>query len=304
MTSDTRQAGAAPPMQLTPWTHASREGFTLRGWHTPPSGRPLLHFIHGNGFCGRMYEPMLQHLAMHFDLWLFDAQGHGDSDHGGRFVGWNRNADLAMEALDQQGAVFKHVAHYAAGHSFGGVLTGLILGEQRDRFVRAVLLDPVLMTPAMIMGIAMADLTGMTRHTPLARKASRRRHHWPSRDEALSSLQGRGVYKGWADEALAAYVQHALKDAEQGGVELKCRPGREADIFASAPERLWTLLGRVRTPSLVLHATQTFPFVTESVQRWQLVNDAVQATPFEGGHCFMQERPTQAAQQMLAFLQK
>ena len=82
-------------MTLLPWSHESSAGFTLRGWHTPPSGKPLLHFIHGNGFCTRTYEPMLEKLAGHFDHWLCDMQGHGDSDHGGAFRGWEEEARRA-----------------------------------------------------------------------------------------------------------------------------------------------------------------------------------------------------------------
>jgi pimeloyl-ACP methyl ester carboxylesterase len=289
-------------MQLIPWSHTTREGFALRGWHSPPSGKPLLHFLHGNGFCGRTYEPMLAPLSRHFDLWLCDVQGHGDSDHGGRFLGWNRNADLAMEALDAQGGAFRDVPLYGAGHSFGGVLTALILGDQRERFVRAVLLDPVLFTPAMIMGMSVGELTGVVKHTPMARAARARRRHWPSREDAFRQLHGKGVYKGWTDEALHAFLEHALKEAHDGGVELKCKPSREADIFSSAPDRLWGLLGRVRTPTLVLHATKTFPFVTDSVARWRAVNDVVEAQQVQGGHCFMQEKPALAAELVLAYL--
>ena len=68
------------------------------------------------------------------------------------------------------------------------------------------------------------------------------------------------------------------------------------------PERLWTLLGRVRTPTHVLHAERTFPFVSESVQRWSRQNDAVSAQQVPGGHCFMQERPEAAAQAVLSAL--
>ncbi len=57
-------------MHLLPWSHSCSAGFTLRGWHTPPSGKPLLHFLHGNGYCGRVYEPLLALLAEDFDLWL------------------------------------------------------------------------------------------------------------------------------------------------------------------------------------------------------------------------------------------
>lgn len=288
-------------MDLISWQHPTRHGFTLRGWHTPPSGKPLLHFLHGNGFCGRVYEPMLRHLSTHFDLWLSDAQGHGDSDHGERFVGWNRSADLAVEALKAQGQAFAGVRHVAAGHSFGGVLTALIAGEHRGLFERVVLLDPVLFSPTMLMGMSLGELTGVIRHTPLARQARARRDHWPSRAEALAALTGRGTYKGWTDDAMQAFVTHALADADDG-VRLKCQPSREAEIFSSGPDRLWSVLGRVRTPVLMLHAQHTFPFVGEAAQRWRQLNDAVETREVPGGHCFMQEDPAHAAEQVLSFL--
>lgn len=290
-----------PSMQLIPWSHPTSAGFTLRGWHSAPSGRPLLHFLHGNGFCGRTYEPMLCHLAEHFDLWLSDAQGHGDSDHGGKFVGWNRSADLAVEAVKAQGQAFKGVPWFAAGHSFGGVLTSLIVAEQPKLFQAAVLLDPVLFTPSMLLGASVAELTGVMRHTPLARQARGRRDHWASRDEARANLTGRGTYKGWADEAMDAFLTHALADVEDG-VRLKCRPSREAEIFGSMPDRLWSLLARVRTPVHVLHARHTFPFVSESVARWAGLNDHVSAQQVPGGHCFMQEHPADAARLVTAQL--
>lgn len=288
-------------MQLIPWSHPTSAGFTLRGWHSAPSGRPLLHFLHGNGFCGRTYEPMLRQLAEHFDLWLSDAQGHGDSDHGGKFVGWNRSADLAVEAIKAQGQAFAGAPWFAAGHSFGGVLTSLIVAEQPKLFQAAVLLDPVLFTPSMLLGASVAELTGVMRHTPLARQARGRRDHWASRDEARANLTGRGTYKGWADEAMDAFLTHALADVEDG-VRLKCRPSREAEIFGSMPDRLWSLLARVRTPVHVLHAKHTFPFVSESVTRWTGLNDHVSAQQVPGGHCFMQEHPADAARLVTAQL--
>lgn len=289
-------------LPLLPWTHPTREGFTLRGWHSPPSGKPLLHFIHGNGFCGRAYTPLLRALAPHFDLWLFDAQGHGESDHGGRFLGWNRNADLALQALEHQGQAFAAVPRHAVGHSFGGVLSALMVSKAEHPFERAVLLDPVLFSPTMLLGLALGEFTGLLPLTPLARQARRRRAHWPSRDEAREGLRGRGAYAGWADEALQAFVDHALQDAPEGGVRLKCLPSREAEVFSSGPDRLWSQLGRVRTPTLVLHAQDTFPFVSESVVRWQAMNDAVQAIQVAGGHCFMQEHPTETAHRVTRYL--
>ncbi len=288
-------------MHLLPWSHPSSAGFTLRGWHSAPSGKPLLHFLHGNGFCGRAYEPLLRLLSADFDLWLCDVQGHGDSDHGGRFHGWNRSAELAVEAFvagrERSGAV----PYFACGHSFGGVLSGLILAAEPGLFRRAVLLDPVLFPPAMIGVMALSELLGLHERRALVRQARGRRERWPDRAAARAGLHGRGIFRGWSDAALHAYVEHALR-AVADGVELKCRPGREAEIFASYPRRLWRSLAQVSTPSLVLHGVDSYPFVGQGVARWCALNHRVSAQRVAGGHCFMQEQPQEAAQRIGAFL--
>lgn len=285
------------------WSHPLPEvGLTLRGWHTPPSGKPLIHFMHGNGFCGRTYEPMLRHLAQDFDLWLSDIQGHGDSDHGDRFLGWNRNAELAMQAFKAHQDLYGAVPTFALGHSFGGVLTSLMLADRQHPFQKAVLLDPVLFPAAMLMGMSFISLVGVGKLTPLARAALQRRKQWASRDEAYQALWGRGTYKGWTEEALRAFVDHALKDSQDGGVELKCAPSREADIFSSAPERLWGSVGRIRIPTLILHGADSMPFVEPGATHAASINHQVQKRQVPGGHCFMQENPASAAQHVRDYL--
>ncbi|MEA5673373.1 alpha/beta hydrolase [Pseudomonas sp. MH2] len=288
-------------MQLIPWSHDCSEGFTLRGWHSEPSGKPLLHFLHGNGFCCLAYEPMLMRLGEHFDLWLCDVQGHGDSDHGGAFRGWNRTAELVLEAFEAGHQVFGDVPRHALGHSFGGVLTGLILASRPGLFERAVLLDPVLFSRRMIGVMGAAALVGLHRRHALARKAATRRSHWPDREAALASLQGRGIFKGWSDAALHAYIGHAIGDCGEG-VVLKCRPGREVEIFSTFPARMWPSLQRITTPTLILHGETTYPFVPHSVRRLVALNANVSERQVAGGHCFMQEDPVSAAQAVEAFL--
>ncbi|MEW9905538.1 alpha/beta fold hydrolase [Pseudomonas putida] len=289
-------------MQLIPWSHESSEGFTLRGWRSPASGRPLLHFLHGNGFCCLAYQPLLMHLSEHFDLWLSDVQGHGDSDHGGVFRGWNRSAALAVEAFDAGRGEYGDVPRFAVGHSFGGVLTGLILATEPHLFERAVLLDPVLFSRRMIGVMGAAALVGLHRRHALARKAATRRSHWPDREAALASLKGRGIFKGWTDASLHAYVEHAIGECGEG-VVLKCRPSREVEIFSSFPERMWTHLARIQTPTRILYGEHTYPFVPHSVQRLAALNRQVSVQQVPGGHCFMQEDPAAAAEQVVSFLQ-
>lgn len=289
-------------MILYPWSHTTSAGFTLRGWHSAPSGRPLLHFLHGNGFCGRTYEPLLRLLAADFDLWLCDVQGHGDSDHGGLFLGWNRTAELALEAFQAGRGRFGDVPRHACGHSFGGVLSCLILAGEPTLFQRAVLLDPVLFGRAMIGVLGFSEFFGLQRFNTLARQAAGRRRHWPDRAIAYACLHGRGVFRGWSDAALHAYVQHALKAAADGGIELKCRPSREVEIFNSCPRRLWSALAGVHTPTLLLNGRHSFSFVARSAARWCAMNSRITVHTLPGGHCFMQERPEESAERVAGFL--
>ena len=290
-------------MNLQPWAHTCSAGFTLRGWHSAPSGKPLLHFLHGNGFCGRAYEPLLRHLAEQFDLWISDAQGHGDSDHGGRFVGWNRSAELAVEAFEAGRAAFGEVPRFALGHSFGGVLSGLILARQPALFQRAVLLDPVLFTPNMLRLKQVLGALGLyDRLNDKAKRARARRNHWADADEARNRLRGRGIFKNWDESALTAYVEHAMKPHPEGGLQLKCHPDREAEVFSTAPQGLWRALRQVRTPSTLIYGQDSYPFVLDSARRLPRLNSQVQARAVEGGHCFMQERPQPTARLVQDYL--
>ncbi|MDX9687292.1 alpha/beta fold hydrolase [Halopseudomonas formosensis] len=286
-------------MTLLPWSHESSAGFTLRGWHTPPSGKPLLHFIHGNGFCTRTYEPMLEKLAGHFDLWLCDMQGHGDSDHGGAFRGWNQNAELAVEAFVAGCPRFGNVPRYACGHSFGGVLTSLFVSAHPQLFERAVLLDPVLFPRRLIL---LRNLLGPLLRNPMADAARRRRTHWQDAEEAYARLNGRGIFRGWEEEAMRAHVLHALREEPGQGVTLKCLPEREAEIFESSPHGLWRALSRIAIPVRLIHGDQTYPFVRQSALQLAGRNPMVTVESLPGGHCFMQEKSALAAERVRAFL--
>jgi pimeloyl-ACP methyl ester carboxylesterase len=159
----------------------------------------------------------------------------------------------------------------------------------------------VLFSPAMIGVMALSDVVGLSRRTTLASKALKRRSSWPDRAAAYAALHGRGMFRGWTEEAFSAYIQHALKDSKKG-VELKCRPSREADIFSSYPKRLWPSLGKVTTPSQVLYGQRSYPFVAKSVARWCASNVHVSAHVVAGGHCFMQEHPADSAARITHFL--
>lgn len=254
----------------------------------------MIHVLHGNGFCSRMYQPMLRLLADEFDLFLSDAQGHGDSDHGGPFIGWNASAELAHQAWQAHQHLFSDAPQIALGHSFGGVLTALNNAAFPAQFQQVILLDPVLFTPAMLTSMQALSMVRLYKRNPYARAALRRRQHWPDHQQAQHYLQQRALFKDWHPDALAAYIDHAMMDSEHG-ISLKCQPSREAEIFGSYPKGLWQQLALPCAPTTVLYGDRSYPFVSKALHRWQKLNSAVDIQPVRGGHCFMQEAPENTA---------
>ena len=302
---------AASPIKhlLDPWTYTTPAGFTLRGYRSRPSGRPLIHFIHGNGYSGLIYEHMLAPLLQHADLFISDVQGHGDSDHGGRFGGWNKSAHLCIDVLSHYLPEYvdrdeQPVSVYGLGHSFGGVLTSLIMGQQPELFTRAVLLDPVIFTPNMIRVMTLSSTLGLYHRNSMAKRARKRRSSWADLAQARKNFHNRGIFRGWDERSLDSYLHHGLsyedKDDEGAGKwVLKCQPEREADVFGSFPRRLWPSLKRVTTPTHIIYGDKTYPFVGRSAKRVTRLNPHMSSEVVPGGHCFMLERPEHTAERVL-----
>lgn len=302
---NTRQTPSPIKHLLEPWAYTTPAGFTLRGQRSRPSGRPLIHFIHGNSYSGLIYEHMLAPLLEHADLFISDTQGHGDSDHGDRFVGWNKNAQLCTEILSHYLPEYvegsgQQVPVYGLGHSFGGVLTSLMMAESQDLFTRAVLLDPVIFPPTTIPLMALLSSLGLYQRNPMAKRARRRRSNWPDAAEARKSFHNRGIFRGWDERSLDSYINHGLVHGDASGkLALKCRPEREAEVFASFPRQLWPSLKRVTTPIHIIYGDKTYTFVGKSARRAARVNPRLSSEVVPGGHCFMLERPEETAERIL-----
>ena len=57
--------------------HDNSGHVALYQWQDGVSGRPVLHWAHANGFNGHTYAPLLNPLAERFDIYAWDARGHG-----------------------------------------------------------------------------------------------------------------------------------------------------------------------------------------------------------------------------------
>jgi pimeloyl-ACP methyl ester carboxylesterase len=281
---------------LEPWQYTVSKGYKARGYYTPPTGKPLLHFIHGNGFCGLVYEKMLGGLQQHFDLFISDAQGHGESAEGSRFVDWDQSAQNFVEVWEHFAGMWAGVPSVALGHSFGAVNSLLMMHKRPGLFDQAVLLDPVIGKPLWTKAASLMQVVGVSKFLPMVRQASVRKTTWDSEEELWSYFYQRGIFKGWDDDCLRSYLDHALSESENGSFELKCPPRIEAAIFASYSKNIWNAVSVVDAPINVIVGTKTYPFIHGAIDLMESKGNNLQCHEFEGGHCFMQEKPERSAE--------
>jgi len=278
--------------QLKSWAHRSSHQFVLTGWQSEKSDRTLVHFMPGNGLCSRVYDPFLSQFTDNFDFFMHDMQGHGRSETGKQFIGWEASAAEAMAILEKESSLIGGRPLIGMGHSFGAIITLLMAVKNPGLFSRIILLDPVLFPHSYIAVIKLARVMGLRNYLPMPYHTRKRRDTWASEDAAWDYLRDRGIFKTWHEESFSQYIGEALRKYPDGNFRLRCPPWLEADIFASVPKALWKSVRSLGIPAKIYHGSESYHWIGPSVQKACRVNDLISHRVIEGcGHCFMLEKP-------------
>ena len=287
---------------LEPWQYDVSGGFTLRGYFTPPTGKPVIHFLHGNGFNGLIYEKFLAPLQKHFDFFISNAQGHGGSDAGGRFDNWDASADYFSEVWQHYERLWAGVPKIGLGHSFGAVNTLLMTRLSPNAFDRIVLLDPIVGSSAWTVLANAFSFLGLSSQLPMVKQAKVRGTQWENAEAAWAYFYQRGTFKDWDDDCLHSYIRHALKADSEGRLNLICPPQIEADIFASYSTHVRSAIRALSIPAKVYYGEKTYDFVQKELMRVDQKHQNFDVEKLSGGHCFMLQNPHQTAQKVLNYL--
>lgn len=248
---------------------------------------PTLLLHHANGFCKGTLGLVADALRNDHHVVAMDARGHGDSSHpeGPLVATWNDFADdvagvaraLAAERGEERLA-------FGVGHSFGGTVTLGASARQPGLFERLVLIDPVVPVR-----------TGSSGERPehlvrLIEGARKRRHEWPSREEARSWFAERSLFADWQPEALDLYVLDGLRPCP-GGVVLKCSGEAEATVFESGGRTDPMAWARASpAPCRVLWASGgNFPRAVHEALAAEM--SAGEVVTVDAGHLVPMERP-------------
>jgi pimeloyl-ACP methyl ester carboxylesterase len=256
----------------------------------------MLHFLSGNGFCGGVYWPFLKRFLPERELFTHDIEGHGDSEAPAHFSGVGPIARRIPEVMRNQGLLDGRPL-VGIGHSFGAAMTLKVAADNPGLFRALVLLDPIVFPDAVWLGVRLLAALGLH---PMVKAAHRRRRAWASRDEVIERLRGRGIYKGWTEEALACFADHATRD-EAGERVLCCPPELEAEIY-ERPVYPWPSFRNVKVPILFLHGAGSYDFFPPAARLARRANPAVEVTTAPGHHCFMLEDPAAAHAAVAGFL--
>lgn len=295
---------------LSSWEFKLDSGVCLRGKTsvcnqaglTKDELKPVLHFLHGNGFASLTYAELLMPLANDYQIFTQDVSGHGLSGLDSTFVGWNKTAERCLQAAKQH--LPKPQKKIALAHSFGGCLTALMAAQSPQFFDRLIILDPALFPPKMLWLLRGMRLSGLMTQVPMVKQAKRRKTSWSSVEQARKYFTGRGTFKGWTNESLACYLDHSLKTDSTGFSHLICPPWMESAIFASYPRGLWKSLTELKVPTTIVAGKDTLSFFKQSYAHAARVNDNINLLEVEGGHCFMMERPDEIADLVKSLLEQ
>jgi lipase len=221
-------------------SRVTANGVELAVFEWPGSGRPIL-FVHATGFHARCWDQVIAHLPGRRCL-AVDMRGHGRSEKPDTDYVWTRfGHDVAAlgRAIGLEQAI-------AVGHSMGGHSITLAAALDSSLFAGLLLVDPVIMPPAVYTAPPPA-----TEHF-----AARRRDHWDSPDAMFERFRDRPPYSIWQEQVLRDYCDFGLLPNPDGdGFILACPPAVEAAIYGnSTGTNIYREIESLQIPVRILRA--------------------------------------------------
>jgi pimeloyl-ACP methyl ester carboxylesterase len=206
----------------------------------------VLVVCHATGFCGWAYEPLARELTGRFHVYAIDCRGHGSSSAPGNgSYDWRSMAGDLQSVLEQLSGGRPVVGF---GHSLGGALLLHAEAAAPGLLGSAYLYEPIVLPEEELGTGGDGDRSGSTH---LAMAARRRRRTFASKAEALYRYASRPPMSVLQAGALAAYVEHAMRDEPDGTAVLCCAPEDEAACYEAPGKPTYAAVRQVTVPVVV-----------------------------------------------------
>ena len=265
--------------------------------HGVPGG-PRLLVTHGNGMAADAYFPFWGGLTDRFEIFVHDLRNHG----------WNRPGRLedhrianliddgrrVVRAIDD---AFGRQPPVGVFHSLSGVV-GLRQAIDGSVGFRAIVVFDLPLVPR---GQTRKD--GETVGSYLARIARKRRSRYPTYDSFARRLARMPVFNRLRPEDFDLIARTTLRPCPEGGVELRCPPEYEAQMFEEYYS--WSSRTEARNAPCPVKAISADPTITGTYLPGEGMEELVHVdydfVP-ETSHLHQIEAPNRCRRAMLEFL--
>ena len=256
---------------------------------------PPVHLLHANGFCAGTYSPFVKHLVDDLHVVASDIRGHGGTELPNikRIRHWDIFADDLKTLIEQT----LSPPIIGIGHSLGAVTTYIAAAKYPQLFSCLILIDPPILSPRILLIMAVMRMFGLSGGIPLANTARRRRKTFQCKKEALKRFtSGRGIFKYWSKDFVEAYLECGLLEKNPETAVLNCDPEHEAQIFESVPLDVWAYAPKIFCPVLAIRGAHSDAFTVDAAQRLgRLIPDFELVTIPGAGHFVPMGKPVECA---------
>ncbi|MCB8926653.1 MAG: alpha/beta hydrolase [Ardenticatenaceae bacterium] len=260
---------------------------------------PILHFAHPNAYPPAGFRQFLEPLTEQFHVYAVEHRPLWSGSQPEEMTDWAVIAEDLIRFFDQMG--WQQVI--GVGHSLGGVATLYAAVSRPDLFSQLILIEPVMLPPAILQKIAENPEEGA--FTKMVDGALKRRNHWESREAAFTRFRRKSVFNRFSDDALWDYVNSATQETANGDFELLFPREWEAQFYAMPPLGVWEAIAQLTQPTLAIRAAESNTLFPQAWDHWQkLQPEATFVELPDCGHMLTLERPSQTANIILDYLNR
>jgi len=225
-----------------------------------PIGAPALIFAHANGFNAGCYLPFLDRLSKNFQVFAYDARGHGGSgsptdDIKNDYAMIRFAEDLSVLVKKVREIIDGDTSLHFSAHSVGGLAAILLEAELESApFNTLTLFEPPIYPPD-----DHPERKAALAHAPnFIRWAARRRNYFPSRKVFSAEVQKINTFQRFAPEMLEAYLDAAVEPDTKNGLRLRCSGKIESAIYGNCPDSgIFELTAKVETHTRIYATDQS-----------------------------------------------
>lgn len=267
------------------------------------TGKPVLHFVHANGFPSRVYTPLIHIWERVFSVEVIEQLGtHPNYYPDNHWQALTHQVLKNIEAVCQKHQVPNVVA---VGHSVGALTTLQACEQDPTCISQIIALDPSLLMGRMSFIYQLSKIADRAFH-PLpklrhylvdkispASKSKYRKDIFDSRQHARDNLRPKGLFKSFDERTFDLYIEHAL--APQGDkFTLTIPKSVEIDIFRTIPSLYWAKsLTLFRPTTLIAGKDSHFTHIgsyQSAAHQWDMP-----VIYTDGSHMFPLEHPDETA---------